>query len=129
MTDVPFHTVVYSLTDCLSSLQDKGTEELISVYLFRHISPSSCPRWYPSRTYAGLYVSPPDSFVFAYPWLPTTSNTPVIRQQGIEPCDKRNMPSLIEFVETEICRAICLTSFDNTNIQPFAVALCPLIGR
>ena len=102
MTDVPFHTVVYSLIDCLYPLRDKGTEELISVYLFRHISlvgvslvsisACSCPRWFPSRTYAGLYVSPPDSFVFAYPWLPTTSNTPVIRQQGIEPCDKRNMP-------------------------------------
>ena len=39
-----------------------------------------------------------------------------IRQQGIEPCDKRNMPSLIEFVETEVCRTICPTSFDTTNI-------------
>jgi hypothetical protein len=52
-----------------------------------------------------------------------------IRQQGIEPCNKRNMPFLIEFVETEVCRTICPTSFDTTNIQPFAVAMCPLIGR
>ena len=71
-----------------------------------------------------FYISPPYSFVLAYPWLPTTSNTPVIRQQGIEPCDKRNMPSLIEFVETEICRTICLTSFDNTNINDILYALC-----
>ncbi len=62
MTDVPFHTVVYSLTDCLSSLQDKGTEELISVYLIPPHLAGSCPRWFPSRTYAGLYVSPPDFF-------------------------------------------------------------------